>query len=32
VRDLSHDAEAKARAEAAMREMMAKGGGKRRGR
>ena len=32
VRNLTHDAEAKARAEAAMQQMMAKGGGKRRGR
>ena len=32
VRDLSHDAEARAQAEAAMQQMMAKSGGKRRGR
>jgi hypothetical protein len=32
VRNLSHDAEARAQAEAAMQQMMAKPGGKRRGR
>jgi hypothetical protein len=32
VRNLSHDAEARAQAEAAMQQMMAKSGGKRRGR
>ncbi len=32
VRNLTHDADAKAQAEAAMREMMAKSEGKRRGR
>jgi hypothetical protein len=32
VRDLSHDAEARAQAEAAMQQMMAKSAGKRRGR
>ena len=31
VRNLNHDAEARAQAEAAMRRMMAKSGGKRRG-
>jgi hypothetical protein len=32
VRNLSHDAEARAQAEAAMQQMMAKSAGKRRGR
>jgi hypothetical protein len=32
VRDLSHDADARAQAEAAMQQMLAKPGGKRRGR
>jgi hypothetical protein len=32
VRNLTHDADAKAQAEAAMQQMMAKAGGKRRGR